>query len=131
MAGICKHNHDADFCKECIAERGKLAANAAYGKMDAVSAYPSDLIPRITVRDHADIHVLIDLLSGAYQNAIQSPDVKRFRIRELLEAAQDIHTEMIIDHVATTILANSGESEEQVKETAERVAVLIVHPFFD
>lgn len=46
---------------------GKLEANAAYGKADAVSAYP-DMTPRITVRDHNDLHMLIVLMRDAVEH---------------------------------------------------------------
>lgn len=165
MSGICKHNHDADFCKDCTAER-RLAANAAYGKCPVtksahirmwndvgegyfceecatplaseykVQQNTKPMLPRITVRDHGDIHALINAMELAVHTLEGTRDDVEAKDRqllvELLEAAKLIHMDIIIDDVTHLLTAAPNATpEEYAREMGQRVATLIVHPFHD
>lgn len=95
----------------------------------------NDLIPRITVRDHADIHALINALELARVTLVGTTDVVERKdwvlLGELLEAARAIHTDMIVDQVTGLIKSQTEMPDEVARESAQRVAVLMVHPFFD
>lgn len=54
----------------------KLERNAAYGKNDGA------LIPRITVRDHDDLHMLIALMGDAVDNLRRMDEADRLPGRE-------------------------------------------------
>ena len=67
--GECFHLAHPQFAPQRVCRRGNvLAHNATYGKMtgmypmDAVSKYPDDMIPRITLRDPADAILIIQAL---------------------------------------------------------------------
>lgn len=119
----------------------KLAASAAYGKVDYVSAYPKSMIPRITIRDHADVHALINAMELARHTLAGTRDeVERtdwHLLGELLEAAQKLHTEMIVEDVTKTVRKVLADGGELGVETAQQIAFLHnslnenVHPFHD
>lgn len=51
-------------------------------EMDVVSAYPASLIPRITVRDHDDMHMLLALLRDGVDRLSALPEEDRQPARE-------------------------------------------------
>lgn len=74
----------------------KLETSATYGK-DEFRFYPTttDMIPRITVRDHDDVHMLLSLMQDAVEHLKTLADpVPWANASTMLQALETIHDEI-------------------------------------
>lgn len=121
---IVAHESNAD---ESGCRVQKLALNAAYGKvggiapmveMDAVSAYPTDMIPRVTVRDGADAMLLVMAMRthmlariSELENLAARPGANQFALSNQMIDETRYMTNLLSD-LTTSVITSTTDTEE-------------------